>query len=363
MHITILCKVVDNFGDIGVCYRLARRLRFLEPEITVSLVVSSLDSFAKINNRIDSRKSFQIAEGIEVFDWNDADFCRKIFSEDDGARLSVILECFQCGRPGWMEEILFEQSLGRTVNIIMIDYLTAEKYADDFHCLKSLTRSARVQKVNFMPGFTSRTGGLIIDSGWETVRAWNAHGAALFFMYESDWLPLAQALCDCGRPVLVAQGNGRDSFLDACSACGMQSAEVLAFLNQDEWDEMMRSCGVLFVRGEDSLARACLSGIPFVWQAYPQSEDYQIVKVEALLSAMRPFFLEDDFDFIRRLWLDFNQPVSERDDLNFRNACAEFLSSLGKFEGGFRAFASSLRKNGDLGLNLMTFIRKNGILR
>ena len=88
-----------------------------------------------------------------VYDWNAAEFCHEAFSADDGAFMPVILECFQCGRPDWMERILFEEKLERTVHIIMIDYLTAEKYAEDFHCLQSLTRSAKVQKVNFMPGF------------------------------------------------------------------------------------------------------------------------------------------------------------------------------------------------------------------
>ena len=31
MEITILCKVVDNFGDIGVVYRMAKGLVALGP--------------------------------------------------------------------------------------------------------------------------------------------------------------------------------------------------------------------------------------------------------------------------------------------------------------------------------------------
>ena len=64
-----------------------------------------------------------------------------------------ISENFACDKPN--EKIKFQ--------IINIDYLTAEDYAEEFHCLKSATRSAFVKKVNFMPGFTAKTGGLILD--------------------------------------------------------------------------------------------------------------------------------------------------------------------------------------------------------
>ena len=152
MNITVLCKVVDNFGDIGVVYRLCKQLLFINSGLKINLVIDDLSSFQKINSKINPELNFQNADGMDIYFWNDADLCHKEFIKNDGEKLSVILECFQCGRPEWMEKILFQEKLNRTVLIIMIDYLTAEKYAEDFHCLKSLTRSAKVQKVNFMPG-------------------------------------------------------------------------------------------------------------------------------------------------------------------------------------------------------------------
>ena len=363
MNITILCKVVDNFGDIGVCYRLAKRLKQLEPSNTISLVVAGLDSFHDINNQINKDMAFQTVEGLDIYDWNNGALCSEVFGASDGAKLSLILECFQCGRPEWMEKILFSDKdgnggLSRTVQIIMIDYLTAEKYAEDFHCLQSLTRSSKVKKVNFMPGFTCGTGGLIIDDGWEKLSERNANGPILFFMYDNEWLPLAEAVRNSGKTVLVGQGKGRDSFVEACSRAEMRDIEIMPFMNQNEWDDMMKSCSALFIRGEESLSRACLSGIPFVWQAYPQTEEYQLVKMEALLEVMKPFFDEDDWAFIHKLWLDFNLPSAERNEYNFGKECLEFLQGLEKFEYGFREFALSLRKNGDLCTNLMTFIKK-----
>ena len=175
MELTILCKVIDNFGDIGVAWRMAKRFVDLTKKDNpvkiekVNLIVDGIFSFKKIENSIDNTQKYQIVNDVCIYDWNDYDFCYQLFSQNDGSKLSFIIECFQCGRPDWMEKILFEDKLQRTVHILMIDYLTAEKYAEDFHKLMSLARSAKVQKVNFMPGFSNKTGGLIIEDKWKRI--------------------------------------------------------------------------------------------------------------------------------------------------------------------------------------------------
>ena len=325
MYITVLCKVVDNYGDIGVAWRMCRRLKKLKPENTISLIVDNLVSFNRICDDVDVEASFQNIQGVDVYNWNNAELCHDQFVQNAGERLSIILECFQCGRPDWMEKILFEEKLQRTVQIIMIDYLTAEKYAEDFHCLKSLTRSAKVQKVNFMPGFTERTGGLIIDDEWEKLPEYNKDGPILQFIY-----------------------NGKGAEL-------LPEGKPLPYMNQTDWDKMMKNCSALIIRGEESMSRACLSGIPFIWQAYPQTEEYQMVKVRALLERMRPHFDKEDFDVVEEAWIEIN---SSRNDDTF----SRFFSSLPRLVPGFKSFAQSLRKNGDLCANLMTFINKIDII-
>ena len=363
MNITILCKVVDNFGDIGVVYRLAKQLKKIKPQNQINLVVDDLLSFQKICSSVQCEVQFQEVEGLSVYNWNASDFCHEAFSADDGALMPVILECFQCGRPDWMEKILFEEKLQRTVQIIMIDYLTAEKYAEDFHCLQSLTRSSKVQKVNFMPGFTEKTGGLVIDDAWTEVPKWNREGPVLAFTYENDWSALAEAVSDyCAdgeRKVLVAQGRGKESMLQAFNK-KTSFVEELSYLNQTEWDEMMKGCSALVIRGEESMSRACLSGIPFIWHAYPQSDEYQLVKVKALLERMRRHFAPEDFEIVERAWLDVNTvsfPYSTR-----INPYPAFFAAVDRLAPGFYDFAVSLRKNGDLCANLMTFIEKLAII-
>ena len=363
MYITVLCRVVDNYGDIGVAWRMCRRLKKLNPQNTISLIVDNLLSFNRICDEVDNEADFQTIMGIDVYKWQASDFCHEQFVRNDGEKLSLILELFQCGRPDWMERILFEEKLQRTVQIIMIDYLTAEKYAEDFHCLKSLTRSAKVQKVNFMPGFTERTGGLIIDDEWERLPDYNEKGPVLVFTYTM------------GKGLLENTGSKG------------QLLKPIPYMNQTDWDKMMKQCSALIIRGEESMSRACLSGIPFIWQAYPQTEEYQMVKVRALLERMRPHFAAEDFEIVEKAWMNINTTLSlsgltrqshhERDSRvkpeNDSNAMSgslslskgpyeQFFSNLKSLRPGFVSFAQSLRKNGDLCANLMTFINKIDII-
>lgn len=374
MIITLLCKVVDNFGDIGVVYRLANRLSFLlsksqtnqSTQNKINLVVDDLISFNRINHEISPSLNFQVFNGINVINWNAENLCYDYFKKDDGKELGIILECFQCGRPDWMEKILFQDKLNRTVQIIMIDYLTAEAYAQDFHCLMSLTRSSKVKKVNFMPGFTSKTGGLTLDKEWETLEKRNPDGNILVFTYERNWKPLALALKKhlsndkSNIKVQVAQGRGLESFKLACE--NTLELKILEYLNQDEWDRMMKNCSVLFIRGEESLSRACLSGIPFVWHAYPQSDEYQLVKVKALLERMKPHFSQEHFELLNAVWLDFNTDEKLVSEKQMEQNITKFLCAADEMESEFKDFAFDLRKNGDLASNLMTYIKKIDII-
>lgn len=372
MPITVLCKVVDNFGDIGVVWRLCCQLsnQIKKENFTskINLIVDDLASFNKICNSVDSNKSFQIVENINIFNWNDEKLCYDEFSKNDGENLSVILEVFQCGRPSWMEKILFEEKLNRTVQIIMIDYLTAEKYAEDFHCLQSLTRSSKVQKVNFMPGFTNKTGGLIIDSEWEHFCDYKNNKTLLCFTYDRNWDALANACKKSNNieKVLIAPGKGFESLKKSFYFNFIKDSnlkiEELSFMNQNEWDKMLKNCGVLFIRGEESMSRACLSGIPFVWHAYPQSDEYQLIKVRALLERMSVHFSVEDFKIIEKVWILINSAESEVEQEVFEKAILDFFDNAEKLVYGFREFALDLRKNGDLCSNLMTFIKNRCII-
>lgn len=382
IDITILCKVVDNFGDIGTVYRLARALNEVcgnkknnFPALHLRIITDNLDAFRALMPEVDAAKKMQTVKNWEIYDWNANSICLDAFQNRPP---HIILECFQCGRPDWLETLLFDIKLPETVHIIMLDYLTAEDYAETFHRLDSLTRSARVTKINFMPGFTDKTGGLILDNNFmqaseECVSAKPAPKDSsftknadffnvLFFAYPADFSPVVKALADFKRGklrVLAAQGAGLESFIKSYTECGKPfDCRILDFLPQIEWDRLLCSSDLLFIRGEDSLSRACLAGIPFVWNAYPQSEDYHLVKVRALLEKMRPFFGAEDFAALERCWISYNGGGG-----NIEESVKVFLHKYDELQKGFFDFSESLKKNGNLAFNLMTFITEKYILR
>ena len=161
-RILVLCRVVDNYGDIGFVYRLLRALTEISFEYEVTLSVSDMASFSRMCPEIDSEKKLQQLNGWNVIPW-DGDFSADFVKQNVP---DIVFECFQCGRPSWLEDILFDESFNNDVYIINIEYLTAENWADDFHLLKSGTRRKNVKKINFMPGFTKKTAGLVLFSAF-----------------------------------------------------------------------------------------------------------------------------------------------------------------------------------------------------
>lgn len=405
-EILILCKVVDNFGDIGLVYRLARSISDLRPNLKLTLVVSNLESFHKMASQIDPKKTVQDFKyknsTWKILDWNldNAEYEPR-FSPADFP-FSIILECFQCGRPDWLEELLFSEDFTREVQILNIDYLTAEDYAEDFHLLKSGTRKTTIKKRFFMPGFTEKTGGLVINEDLEATRPGrvglcevplplhcssradapyatasqplqslarkekDSRYSIFFFAYEDDCTAVVKGISDFQskmraiKPdfsvcVYLAEGKSSAPFEKAWNNYNSPfKIEKVPFLQQEDFDSFILTMDFLFVRGEDSLARACLSGLPFIWQAYRQDENYQLVKVNALIERMKTYFADAEFKEIQDFWQNYNDYEKERDSEKLTKVLLS--SALKKNSVGFQSFASQLHKNGNLAKKLLDFI-------
>lgn len=390
MEITVLCKVVDNFGDIGVVFRLCRALSELKKNLEIRLIVSNLDSFAKISKGIDSTKTFQEFRGWKVFDWNDSALCKKEFSKNPP---EFILECFQCGRPEWLEELLFSPQFNLNVQIVNVEYLTAESWADDFHLLKSGTRSAKIKKINFMPGFTKKTGGLILDKNfmrclYEKKFALNLvkqnldkkilsedfsdSFKILIFSYPKNFDFLASAIKEFSFLkkiiVFVASGAGADS-----AKISLKKFKVdfvcLPFMQQEVWDAFLSLMDFSFVRGEDSFSRCCLFGNPFIWNIYPQEEEFHIVKLNAFLQKIKILQIEKFSFLYNRNFkasccpesleiLEEKKLPSELEKINSEMK-TEILSLLKNYESlkpEFKKFSNEILKNGNLAENLLNFL-------
>ena len=399
LDITILCRVVDNYGDIGFVYRLARELSSLSSieKTQIRLIVSDLKSFnaMALPPGISTSLAVQNYNGWKVIDWNACAEGKCEFTEHTP---KIILECFQCGRPEWLDEILFSAQTTQTVQIVNVEYLTAEDWADDFHLLKSGTRSALVKKINFMPGFTKKTGGLVLDKNFvscvhsktvalECLKKYASKKTValiedtnlfrvIAFSYERNFENEARALSEFAKnsgrkvQVLLAPGLGNAPFKKAAAAFKNISVYDLEYLPQLAWDALLTLADFSFIRGEDSFSRACLSGIPFVWHAYPQEEEFQLVKAAAVLKRMEPFFSAGDMSLVKNVWLSYNRKPSVKmcdEACKVYNECTDagyipllrILENYGGIKKSFGMFAQSLFANGNLAKNLLAFLQNS----
>lgn len=399
LDITILCRVVDNYGDIGFVYRLARELSSLSSieKTQIRLIVSDLKSFnaMALPPGISTSLAVQNYNGWKVIDWNACAEGKCEFTEQPP---KIILECFQCGRPEWLDEILFSAQTTQTVQIVNVEYLTAEDWADDFHLLKSGTRSALVKKINFMPGFTKKTGGLVLDKNFvscvysktaalECLKKYASKKTValiedtnlfrvIVFSYERNFENEARALSEFAKnsgrkvQVLLAPGLGNAPFKKAAAAFKNISVYDLEYLPQLAWDALLTLADFSFIRGEDSFSRACLSGIPFVWHAYPQEEEFQLVKVDAVLKRMEPFFSAGNMSLVKNVWLSYNRKPSVKmcdEACKVYNECTDagyipllrILENYGGIKKSFGMFAQSLFANGNLAQKLLAFLQNS----
>lgn len=272
MRWDVFCRVIDNFGDAGVCWRLARDLAARGDLVRLWIDdARALDWMAPHG-----------APGVAVGAFDAA--------VEPG---DVVVEAFGCDPPA---HFVAHMAAARPV-WINLEYLSAEDYVERTHSLPSPQRNG-LTKWFFYPGFTDRTGGLIREPGLLAARdafdraAWlAAHGIALqpgerlvsLFCYDSAPLArLLQALAD--RPTRVLAAAGR---VLPAPPPGVQ-CQTVPFLDQPGYDRLLWACDCNFVRGEDSLVRAIWAGRPFVWQIYPQDDGVHAGKLQALLQRMPP---------------------------------------------------------------------------
>ena len=394
--ISILCSVVDNYGDIGFVYRLARNLSQKNKDLKLTLIVSNLKSFAAMAPEIDPSKEIQTYNGCTVLDWNADRQCTSYFIQNP---LEVVLQCFQCGRPQWMEELLFAKDRADTVQIINIEYLTAEQWADDFHLLRSGTRSSYVKKINFMPGFTPKTGGLILDEPFMSYLKDStiALKEADFYTKEEDTFDVVlfsyprnfdsvikalkdfQAIKQKSNPsfrirIYAANGISLNCVIESCLKYHNPFELIkLPYLTQTQWDALLTLTDFNFIRGEDSFARACLTGKPFIWHAYPQEEEVQIIKVKAFLDRLEPYMDSDMSRILNLFTLSYNRkykipPCTESYDILCKypeieeekdnsKLLVELFVNYDILKSCYKNFARDLIRNGNLTDNLLSYIK------
>ncbi|HWI77789.1 MAG TPA: elongation factor P maturation arginine rhamnosyltransferase EarP [Ramlibacter sp.] len=294
----IFCKVIDNHGDIGVCWRLSVQLA--ERGESVRLWVddaSALDWMAPAGH-----------PGVQVLAWH---------AQATAQPGEVVIEAFGCELEPPLQAALARRSGGggRQPAWINLEYLTAESFAERNHRLPSPLLSgpaAGLTRHFFYPGFTARTGGLLREPDLlrrqsEFKRdAWlqaqgiaGTQGARLvsLFCYEPPALEplLAQwargprathLLVTAGRATAALRAALKqiETHAPAWNSRGLLSISCLPLLSQPDFDHLLWACDLNFVRGEDSLVRALWAGKPLVWQIYPQHDNAHHRKLEAFLA-------------------------------------------------------------------------------
>lgn len=295
----IFCRVIDNFGDIGVCWRLACQLA--QRGQSVRLWVDDPAALGWM--------APEGSAGVEVKRWTSPLDLSQLTPGD------VMVEAFGCEiDPEFIAAYAYHISVkGQKCRWINLEYLSAEKFVLRSHGLPSPVMSGPGKgliKHFFYPGFTAGTGGLLRETNllerqanfdrtaWLEQQGLNWQGERLvsLFCYEPAGLgDLLEALAQDSPPtcLLVTPGRAKTA-LDAELSdekwlkCLWNKRNKLSFLylptlSQNDFDHLLWACDVNLVRGEDSLVRALWAGKPLVWHIYPQDDDAHVAKLSAFL--------------------------------------------------------------------------------
>lgn len=298
----IFCTVVDNFGDIGVTWRLARQLAGEEGR-SVTLWVDDLDSFQRIEPAIDPAQETQVVRGIRIRRW------AANFPETEPA--DTVIEAFACRLPE--QYVACMAARDAKPAWINLEYLCAEKWVEDSHALPSPHPKLPLTKYFFFPGFNERTGGLLREADlllrrdafladaaaqrayWTTLGVVPDRGddvrVSLFCYPNAALGSLLEAWSAGPNPVTClmpegpAAGKAREhmGIGGTTAERGKLALHIIPFMRQDDYDKLLWLCDVNFVRGEDSFLRAQWAAKPFVWHIYPQDDDAHWPKLEAFL--------------------------------------------------------------------------------
>ena len=308
LRLDLFCRVVDNYGDIGICWRLARQL-YSEHGVAVTLWVDDLHSFQRICPTVDVGQAQQMVAGVQVRHWRDQD---GVFAPGDVA--DIVIEFFACDiPPAYIQAMAQCDPKPVWLNL---EGLTAEEWVEGCHTLPSMHPQLPLTKHFFFPGFTAKTGGLLRETGLAAARdAFHADVAgqaaflarfgvtpaemaatkvSLFCYPQAPVAALLQAWQDGADPVLCLVPEGVastaiEAFLGAPAVAGAAGTRgslalrVMPFIPQQEYDQLLWACDLNLVRGEDSFVRAQWAGKPFIWHIYHQDENLHHVKLRAFL--------------------------------------------------------------------------------
>ena len=342
--IDIFCQVIDNYGDVGVTYRLAREFKRVYPNKKLRFVINQTEELNLI------RKS----EDIEIILYKDIS---KIENSAD-----LIIESFGCEIPKeYMDKALKNSKL-----IINLEYFSAEKWVDDFHLQESFL-GGNLKKNFFIPGLSEKSGGILLDNEFlerkKKVEANKEYYLEKFgikekydligsvFSYEKNFDSLIEELKKLNKKVilLILSEKTQKNFIkyfDNGNNYDKIKFVKLPFFTYDKYEELLALCDFNLVRGEDSFVRALLLGKPFLWHIYPQDENTHIKKLESFLEK----YCSNNKE-LKQTFINYN---INKDDFSY------FFKNFKEIEKYNKNYANYLIKNCNLMEKLINFIENIG---
>ena len=342
--IDIFCQVIDNYGDVGVAYRLAREFKRVYPNKKLRFVINQIEELNLI------RKS----EDIEIILYKDIS---KIENSAD-----LIIESFGCEIP----KEYMDKALKNVKLIINLEYFSAEKWVDDFHLQESFL-GGNLKKFFFIPGLSEKSGGILLDNEFlerkKKVEANKEYYLEKFgikekydligsvFSYEKNFDSLIEELKKLNKKVilLILSEKTQKNFIkyfDNGNNYDKIKFVKLPFFTYDKYEELLALCDFNLVRGEDSFVRALLLGKPFLWHIYPQDENTHIKKLESFLEK----YCSNNKE-LKQTFINYN--------IN-KNDFSYFFKNFKEIEKYNKNYANYLIKNCNLMEKLINFIENIG---
>ena len=342
--IDIFCQVIDNYGDVGVAYRLAREFKRVYPNKKLRFVINQIEELNLI------RKS----EDIEIILYKDIS---KIENSAD-----LIIESFGCEIP----KEYMDKALKKSKLIINLEYFSAEKWVDDFHLQESFL-GGNLKKYFFIPGLSEKSGGILLDNEFlerkKKVEANKEYYLEKFgikekydlmgsiFSYEKNFDSLIEELKKLDKKIilLILSEKTQKNFIkyfDNGNNYDKIKFVKLPFFSYDKYEELLALCDFNLVRGEDSFVRALLLGKPFLWHIYPQDENTHIKKLESFLEK----YCSNNKE-LKQTFINYN---INKDDFSY------FFKNFKEIEKYNKNYANYLIKNCDLMEKLINFIENIG---
>ena len=401
--VDIFCRVIDNYGDAGVCLHLGRNLSTQESACTqesafqVRLFCDDLTVMHTIANAADYTNP-----NLSLCPWK--------APLDHYEPSDVVIGAFGCRfDTTTLAALQRSQQQGERPLIINLEYLSAESWVEDCHLLPSLADGLTCYFL--FPGFTARTGGLNLD------RAFLAQCQAQLDQAQLDQAQLDQAQLDQAQldqiqldqaqldqahtippaepytvslfgydnpavarfisalerdgrrwQVQIFSGLAQDNFnrlyqqnlqVGESWTQGSVTCTIVPMTDHQGYDQVLLTSTINLVRGEDSIVRAMHTGHPFLWQIYPQDEQAHIIKLKAFLDCMERTLegtipeLTERMALLRATMLSYNEACNGADPLLEPNFIALLLERCGPL---FTAWARHLCAQPTLCENLSRFI-------